>query len=192
MAVTPDDADLEALFKDLAANISKTGATGIVIDETVNPDFIITSILPPSKGTATSISETALQWKIDELGVSANEGASLEFFIKHTAKTSGEKLVNQSIEYKDNEGNAVVFPKPVVTVDCGVIVNPEPCPIPVALKIGAVRILPSLMRGKSPCNRSGGCSSWMSPSSASVRASGLPLRQFSQKSMRTARNIPAA
>ena len=136
VAVTPDDADLEALFKDLAANISKTGATGIVIDETVNPDFIITSISPPSKGTATSISETALQWKIDELGVSANEGASLEFFIKHTAKTSGEKLVNQSIEYKDNEGNAVVFPKPVVTVDCGVIVNPEPCPIPVALKIG--------------------------------------------------------
>lgn len=37
VAVTPDDADLEELFKDLAANISKTGATDIVIDEMVSP-----------------------------------------------------------------------------------------------------------------------------------------------------------
>ena len=39
MAVTPDAADLEDLFRDLAANISKTGATDIVIDEVVNADF---------------------------------------------------------------------------------------------------------------------------------------------------------
>ena len=39
MAVTPDAADLEDLFRDLAANLSKTGATDIVIDEVVNADF---------------------------------------------------------------------------------------------------------------------------------------------------------
>ena len=32
VAVTPDDAELEDLFADLAANISKPGATNIVID----------------------------------------------------------------------------------------------------------------------------------------------------------------
>ena len=37
VAVTPDDADLEELFKDLAVNISKTGATNIVIDEKISP-----------------------------------------------------------------------------------------------------------------------------------------------------------
>lgn len=39
MAVTPDAADPEDLFRDLAANISKTGATDIVIDEVVSADF---------------------------------------------------------------------------------------------------------------------------------------------------------
>ena len=39
VAVTPDAADLEDLFRDLAANISKTGATDIVIDEVVSADF---------------------------------------------------------------------------------------------------------------------------------------------------------
>lgn len=39
VAVTPDAADLEDLFRDLAANLSKTGATDIVIDEVVSADF---------------------------------------------------------------------------------------------------------------------------------------------------------
>ena len=52
VAVTPDAADLEQLFADLAANISNPGATDIVIDEVVNPDFVITSVLMPSKGSA--------------------------------------------------------------------------------------------------------------------------------------------
>ncbi|MGI5959692.1 MAG: vWA domain-containing protein [Massiliimalia sp.] len=131
VAVTPNDADLEDLFRDLAANISKTGATSIVIDEVVQPDFIITSVTPPTKGTAMMLNSTSLQWKIDELGVSSNEGATLEFWIKHVASTSGKKLVNESITYSDNEGNVVVFPAPTVTVDCGIIVRPQPCPIPV-------------------------------------------------------------
>ena len=135
VAVTPDDADLGELFKDLAANISKTGATNIVIDEVVNSDFTITSVIPPTKGTAMMIDSNTIQWKIDELGVSANEGASLEFYIKHIAQNSGVKLVNQSITYSDDEGNVVAFPDPSVTVECGIVVNPESCPIPVDLTI---------------------------------------------------------
>lgn len=30
----------------------------------------------------------------------------------------------------------MVFPMPSVTVDCGIVVNPEPCPVPVELSIG--------------------------------------------------------
>lgn len=131
VAVTPNDDELEDLFRDLAANISKTGATNIVIDEVVNPDFIITSVTPPTKGTAVMINSNTLQWKISELGVSGNEGATLEFYIRHIAQTSGVKQVNQSIHYSDNEGNVVTFPSPSVTVDCGAVVHPEPCPVPI-------------------------------------------------------------
>lgn len=135
VVVTPDDAELEQIFADLAANISKTGATNIVVDEIVNSDFVITNIIPPAVGTAMSIDSHTLQWKIAELGVSGNEGATLEFFIQHTAQTSGTKKVNESITYSDTEGNVVVFPDPTVTVDCGIVVNPEECPVPVNFSV---------------------------------------------------------
>ena len=51
VAVTPDPAELEELFADIAQSISKPGATGIVVDEVVHSDFQITSILTPQKGT---------------------------------------------------------------------------------------------------------------------------------------------
>ena len=49
VAVTPDAADLEALFAELAANISKIGATDIVINEQLRPDFVLTNILTPAR-----------------------------------------------------------------------------------------------------------------------------------------------
>lgn len=135
VAVTPNDADLEDLFKDLAANISKPGATDIVIDEIVNSDFMITSVIPPTKGSAMMVNATTLRWEIPELGVSANEGASLEFFVRHIGQDSGTKPINASITYTDNEGNSVTFPDPSVLVDCGIVVDPEPCPVPIYLKV---------------------------------------------------------
>lgn len=139
VAVTPDDADLEDLFRDLAANISKTGATNIVIDEVVNPAFMIMSISTPTKGTAVLQTQNSLRWQIDELGVTANEGATLEFYIRHITQSGGVKQVNQSVSYTDDEGNAVVFPMPTVTVDCDVVVRPEPCPVPVSFEIDGCR-----------------------------------------------------
>ena len=135
VAVTPDAADLEELFAQLAQNISKAGATNIVIHETLNPDFVITSIQSPSKGTATMLTSTSLRWNIDELGVTGSESATLDFFIRHTAQTPGTKKVNSAITYSDTEGNAVTFPDPEVTVECGVVVHPEPCPQPVDLSV---------------------------------------------------------
>ena len=135
VAVTPNDEDLEDLFENLAANISKPGATNIILDEVIISSFTITSIVPPSKGTAVMINETTLQWRIPELGVSGNEGATLEFYAKHTGDGSGTMYINESISYSDTEGNAVSFPNPSVTVNCGEIVLPEECPIPVDMSL---------------------------------------------------------
>ena len=135
VAVTPNAADLEELFAELAANISKTGATDIVINETVTSDFVITSILTPNKGTATMVNATSLRWNIPALGVNASESAVLEFFVRHTAQTAGTKLINQSITYSDREGNQVRFPEPTVIVDCGIVINPEECPNPIDFSV---------------------------------------------------------
>ena len=81
-----------------------------------------------------------LQWNIEQLGVTGNEGAALEFFIRHTGDTGGTKLVNRSITYQDAEGNLVSFPQPSVRVDCDVVVHPEKCPLPVDVTVGGCRI----------------------------------------------------
>lgn len=135
VAVTPDAADLEELFAELAANISNPGATDIVIDEVVNPDFVITSISSPTKGSATMLDAHSLRWNIAQLGVTTSESATLDFFIRHVGQQPGTKLVNESITYSDNEGNVVSFPKPTVSVECDIVVHPEPCPDPVDLTV---------------------------------------------------------
>ncbi len=135
VAVTPDAADLEQLFAELAANISKTGATNIEINETVTADFAITSIMSPTAGSATMIDSRSLRWTIPALGVSSPESATLDFFIEHVGLNPGTKLVNESITYTDTEGNVVSFPEPTVVVECDVVVNPEDCPVPVDLAV---------------------------------------------------------
>ena len=128
VSVTPDSADLEKLFEELANNLSKPGATNIVIDEIVQPDFTIINIQPPTKGQVNLVNNNTLRWTMDSLGVFANEGASLVFTIQHTANTSGLKSVNQSIVYTDTENNLVFFPSPKVNVLCDTVIYPEPCP----------------------------------------------------------------
>lgn len=134
--ITPNDEDLEELFEKLAENISKPGATEIVIDETVNDDFRIVSAQQPTKGTVSILAEGRLQWKIDKLGVTANEGASLEFTVEHISAVSGTKQINKQITYTDAEDNEVEFDNPYVTVSCGTVVNPEGCPKPREVRIG--------------------------------------------------------
>ena len=135
VAITPDAAELEELFAELATNISKPGATNIEINETVTSDFVITSILSPTKGSASMLDSRSLKWTIPQLGVTASESAVLEFFIRHVSQTPGTKLVNESITYSDSEGNVVAFPAPTVAVECDVVVNPEACPTPVDLTV---------------------------------------------------------
>ena len=133
--ITPDDAELEQVFEDLAKNIAKPGATDIVINERVASCFRILSILAPSKGSANLVDANSLQWTIDELGVTDSEAATLTFTVQHVGSCSGEVEVNEEVEYSDNEGNVVSFPSPSVEVDCDVDVVGEPCPEPVDLSI---------------------------------------------------------
>lgn len=135
VAVTADSAGLDALFAELAANISKPGAIDIVMDEVVTPDFVITSIASPTKGSATMLDARSLRWNIPQLGVLSNESATLDFFIRHVGQQPGTKLVNESITYSDKEGNVVLFPKPTMSVECDIVVHPDPCPEPVDLTV---------------------------------------------------------
>lgn len=135
VAITPDDAELEELFKDLARNIAKPGATDVVVTDTVFPCFRITSVAMPTKGTASLLDAETVQWQIDELGVSQSEGAVLEFTVQHIGSCSGTVEVNESISYDDAEGNVVSFPSPELDVDCDIIIRPEICPEPVELTV---------------------------------------------------------
>ena len=84
-----------------ARNISKPGATNIVINDIVSPCFKITSLSAPTKGTASLLDSNSLLWKIDELGVSKSEGAALEFTVEHIGPCSGTIEVNESVDYDD-------------------------------------------------------------------------------------------
>ncbi len=135
VAVTPNPEDLENLFAQLAANISKPGATNIEVLEAVQPDFVITGIATPGKGSVEQLDDRNLKWSIAQLGVTGGESATLEFFIRHTGRDSGTKKVNRSIVYSDTEGNQVTFPDPSVTMECRTVITPEPCPVPLELSI---------------------------------------------------------
>lgn len=126
---------LENIFSDLAKNISKPGATDIVIKDVISSCFKIKSVSTPTKGTASLLNQTSLQWKIDELGAHKSEGASLEFTVEHIGPCSGTVEVNESITYDDKEKNVVKFPSPKIEIDCGDDIFPESCPVPVPIDI---------------------------------------------------------
>lgn len=131
VAIAPTPQDLEEIFAELAANLTKPGATDLKIVEQLNPDFEIVNIMTPAKGSVEQQSDTQLTWKMDSLGVSGVESATLAFRVRHRGVAGGVKKVNQSIQYGDAQGNLVDFPGPTVNVKCDLVVCAEPCPTPV-------------------------------------------------------------
>ena len=131
VAIAPTPQDLEEIFAELAANLTKPGATDLKIVEQLNPDFEIVNIVTPAKGSVEQQSDTQLTWKMDSLGVNGVESATLAFRVRHRGVTGGVKQVNQSIQYSDAQGNLVDFPDPTVNVKCDLVVCAEPCPTPV-------------------------------------------------------------
>ncbi|MGM9682106.1 MAG: VWA domain-containing protein, partial [Eubacteriales bacterium] len=139
VSITPDDQELEKLFEDLAKNISKPGARKVVITDRIADCFRVTSILTPTKGTASMLDPNTVEWKIDELGVKHSEGAELEFTVEHIGPCSGSVEVNDNIDYDDADHNTVTFPSPLIDVECDVTTQPEPCPTPVDVTIDGCR-----------------------------------------------------
>ena len=135
LAITPDDAELEDIFENLARNISKPGATDIVIKDQISSCFKITALSSPTKGQATLLNSNLVQWKIASLGTTGTEGASLTFTVSHEGTCAGEVEVNESISYTDHEGNIVTFPSPTIDIDCGTEIIGEDCPESVAIEI---------------------------------------------------------
>ncbi|MGN1098793.1 MAG: VWA domain-containing protein [Christensenellales bacterium] len=135
VVIAPDQADLEQIFEDLAKNITKPGATDIVVTDTVSECFNVTAISAPSKGSAEKKDDRTVEWHIDELGVSESEGATFEFTVTHVGDCTGITEVNEDITYSDAEGNVVSFPSPEIEIDCGTVVCPEDCPAPVDLYV---------------------------------------------------------
>lgn len=133
VSIAPDAAALETLFENLAANITKPGATHISITDTIAKDFAISRILFCNKGVSQILSKNTLHWEISSLGATQIEGASLEFEILHTGTVSGEQEVNESLLYTDAEKNQPVFPSPKINVDCSLPAAGEVCPAPQSL-----------------------------------------------------------
>lgn len=135
VSITPNDEELEKIFADLAKNITKPGATHIVLTDYILPCFKVTSVSSPTKGTATLIDNTTVQWKIDELGVHQSEGAVLEFTVQHVGPCTGLSEVNAAIDYTDDEKNNVTFPSPKINVTCSTTICAEECPKPVDITV---------------------------------------------------------
>lgn len=131
VSIAPSDAELEAIFGDLAQTITSPGATNIVLNDHISQCFRILSVTAPTKGTATLVNENHIQWTISVLGATQREEAVLRFNVEHLGLCDGLLSVNESIDYDDSQGNTVDFGDPQIEVDCGVIVIPEPCPEPV-------------------------------------------------------------
>lgn len=135
LLIAPASGDLEEMFEDLARQIASTGATNIELTDTVDDCFRITAVDRPSEGRARRVSDTAVRWQIDELGVDGSETATLEFTVQHTGDCTGTVAVNESIDYTDDQDNEVEFPSPTITVDCDDDDGGHCCPSPVEVSI---------------------------------------------------------
>lgn len=94
MSVAPDAAALEALFANLAANITKPGATQLQLEGSLIADFQLTEVYPPSKGTAQLLDAHTFRWTMDALGNTSTEGATLRVRMRHIGQKAATK--NQS------------------------------------------------------------------------------------------------
>ncbi|MDE6592235.1 MAG: VWA domain-containing protein [Oscillospiraceae bacterium] len=125
------DGTFDNFLTNLGNNGLITGSTGIAVTEEVSSEFTILSASAPTMGTVTVTGQQTLTWNIPSLGTDEWQGAALTFNVRHTGNRSGEREVDASIAFTDNESNEATFNNPVIMVDCGQIVYPEPCPEPV-------------------------------------------------------------
>ena len=131
VASTDQISQLALAFAEIAAEVVEAGALDMVLRETLNPDFKITAVGQPSRGTADVQTPQTLEWKANAVGTTGNETASLTFTATHIGTRGGVKDINQSVLYDDRAGETLDFVSPKVDVNCDQVpVVPEPCPLP--------------------------------------------------------------
>ena len=135
VSIAPSDAELEAIFGDLAQTIVSPGATNIVLNDYLTDCFRILSVTAPTKGTAMLVNEQQIRWTISELGATTAEEAVLRFTVEHLGVCEGLLSVNESVDYDDAQGNTVDFGDPQIEVTCGTVIIPEPCPVAIDLTL---------------------------------------------------------
>lgn len=128
LSVAPDAAALEALFANLAANITKPGATQLQLEGSLIADFQLTEVYPPSKGTAQLLDAHTFRWTMDALGSTSTEGATLRVRMRHIGQKGGDKEPIQQLSYSDAEGNVAIFAPSSIEVDCPEEIVIDPCP----------------------------------------------------------------
>ena len=131
VSIAPGDAELEAVFGDLARTIVSPGATNIILNDFISDCFRITAVTAPTKGTATLVSQQQVRWTVGELGATQAEEAVLRFTVEHSGACEGVLPVNADVSYQDDQGNTVDFGDPQIDVICGTVIIPEPCPVSV-------------------------------------------------------------
>ena len=135
VSIAPSDAELEAIFGQLAQTITSPGATNIVLNDFISDCFRILSVTAPTKCTATLVNEQQISWTIAEVGATAPEEAVLRFTVEHLGVCEGLLPVNEDVDYDDAQGNTVDFGDPQIQVTCGTVIIPEPCPVPVDVEM---------------------------------------------------------
>ena len=141
VAHTDDPAQLDRVFRQIAAEVILAGAMDVVIQEQLTPDFKIVKIHRPDVGTAAITGPQTLTWSIDATGIREQpDYTELSFDVMHIGSTGGVLPINQSVLYTDREGNTLNFPSPTVEVDCSrTDIYPEPCPEPVEFTVEGCR-----------------------------------------------------
>lgn len=145
--VAPTPAELEQAFQDLAANISKPGAVGIKVVDTLEDEFEIVGpaiLMNPATTNASymiDLSKRIITWELDQLGVTATEGASITFNVRYLDSVSATLPVNKSIVYTDESDptNQVNFTGifQEVVIDCEDVVIPDCCEAAVVIPFAA-------------------------------------------------------
>jgi uncharacterized protein YegL len=106
---------LDAIFAEIAQIITEPAGTNIEIVDRVNSNFTVSNI-NVDKGVA-EISSNDITWRIDSLGATGPETATLTYLATHNPEgASGTMLINDFVNFTDDQGNIVTFPQPEIKV----------------------------------------------------------------------------
>ena len=128
MAVTPNFNEIQTLFKNMFRDISKDGATNLVVTDTIGDCFSVVSVDETSKGSAEILNDKQVRWSMNSLGKTTSEGAYCIFTVQHTGGCTGTVPVNKDLVYQDVEGNTPAFPSPMMHILCDASTVIEDCP----------------------------------------------------------------